>query len=368
MLKGQWTKGRRDEGTKRRRDEETKHLLCFFVLSVLSGASGASVPVRPFRPVLLQIASGGNILRFMDKAENKDAARQKLNIKPSYAYHKTQDIIFRYDYSFPLRVTIEQPQTVTVLHRHDFCECVFVARGSGAHQSGNHSSVPISRGNVLVIPDGGYHAYTAASDDLVVINLLFDVHRLPSVLLELYNDASYKRIFMRKSDAYGQQDFPLTRLDEETFLELEGMLTNLARTSKEKGFHCYKLGLFMAIMAQLCNAWKVKATDAFEPLDIPRITAYLEQNFQRDIYLDELARLGCMSKATLLRHFHAALGVSPMVYIRNLRLRHAAELLLRTNFNLKEIANQSGFTQLPYFFKAFHDCYGVSPLEYRKKG
>ena len=160
----------------------------------------------------------------------------------------------------------------------------------------------------------------------------------------------------------------MTRLDEETFVELESMLMNFAKTSNEKGFHCYKLGLFMAILARLCDAWKVKANDEFEPLDIPKITAYLEQNFQRDIYLDELTRLGCMSKATLLRHFRAALGVSPMVYIRNLRLRHAAELLLRTDFSLKEISNQSGFTQLPYFFKAFHDCYGVSPLEYRKKG
>ena len=54
-----------------------------------------------------------------------------------------------------------------------------------------------------------------------------------------------------------------------------------------------------------------------------------------------------------------------MIYLRNLRLRHAAELLLKTEFSLKEIADQSGFSRMPYFFKAFKECYGVSPLEYR---
>ena len=54
-----------------------------------------------------------------------------------------------------------------------------------------------------------------------------------------------------------------------------------------------------------------------------------------------------------------------MIYLRNLRLRHAAELLVNTEFSLKEIADRSGVFRMPYFFKAFRDCYGVTPQEYR---
>ncbi len=287
---------------------------------------------------------------------------------PNQNYYKTQERIFRFDPNFPLRVKLELPQITTVSHQHEFCECIFVFRGQGMHQSGNHAPVPIRRGNVIVIPPGGHHAYTQASKDLNIINLMFDTSHLPPVLLELYSDPAYKQIFLRDSAAFPEQDFPMTKLAENDFAELETMLHYLARTGSTAGNHCYKLGLFMAVLSRLCELWKVSPDEIAVPLDIPKLTAYLESNFQQEIYLDDLAKRSGMSRATLLRHFHAALGVTPMIYLRNLRLRHAAELLLRTDLNLKEIADQSGFARMPYFFKSFKDCYGISPLEYRRSG
>ena len=278
---------------------------------------------------------------------------------------KSKDYIFQVDPGFPLRVKEELPQPVTVRHRHEFCECIFVFRGQGMHQSEDHEPVPIRRGNVIVIPPGGHHAYTQASKDLNIINLMFDTSHLPPVLMELYSDPAYKQIFLRDSTAFPEQDFPMTKLAENDFSELETMLHYLARTGSTAGNHCYKLGLFMAVLSRLCELWKVRPDETAVPLDIPKLTAYLDGHFQQEIYLDDLAKRAGMSRATLLRHFRAALGVTPMIYLRNLRLRHAAELLLKTGFNLKEIADQSGFSRMPYFFKAFKACYGVSPLEYR---
>ena len=278
---------------------------------------------------------------------------------------KSKDYIFQVDPGFPLRVKEELPQPVTVRHRHEFCECIFVFRGQGMHQSEDHEPVPIRRGNVIVIPPGGHHAYTRVSKDLNIINLMFDTSHLPPVLLELYSDPVYKQIFLRDSTAFPEQDFPMTKLAENDFSELETMLHYLARTGSTAGNHCYKLGLFMAVLSRLCELWKVRPDETAVPLDIPKLTAYLDGHFQQEIYLDDLAKRAGMSRATLLRHFRAALGVTPMIYLRNLRLRHAAELLLKTGFNLKEIADQSGFSRMPYFFKAFKACYGVSPLEYR---
>jgi len=283
----------------------------------------------------------------------------------NYLYYKTGERIFRFDPEFPLRVKEELPQTVTVVHHHEFCECIFVFRGEGMHQSEDHDPVPIRRGNVIVIPPGGHHAYTQVSKDLNIINLMFDTSHLPPVLLELYSDPAYKHIFLRDCTTYSGQDFPMTELAENDFAELETMLHYLARTGSTAGNHCYKLGLFMAVLSRLCELWKVRPDETAVPLDIPKLTAYMEQHFQKEIYLDELAKRSGMSRATLLRHFRAALGVTPMIYLRNLRLRHAAELLLKTDFSLKEIADRSGFARMPYFFKSFKDCYGVSPLEYR---
>lgn len=275
---------------------------------------------------------------------------------------KSMKNVFRDDPGFPLTVKIQTPQVVTGTHRHEFCECVFVSAGRGMHQSENNPPVPIRRGDVIVIPQGGSHAYTEA-EDLEVINLLFDTVRLPPVLLELYSTRVYKKIFHGRSMTEKQNDFPMTHLPDEVFNELETLLKLLA----DSNVHCYKLGIFMAVLSRLCGAWQSGGgEEEFVPLDIWKLTDYMQQHFQREIYLGELALLAAMSPATLNRHFKAAMGVPPMVYLRNLRLKHAAELLLKTDIALPDIAELSGFSQMPYFFHAFKACYGVSPLEYRK--
>ena len=281
-------------------------------------------------------------------------------------YRKTIEQVFKQDPQFPLRVRIENPQTITIRHGHDFSECIFIISGSGMHQSENRPPVPVKRGDVLFIPIGGHHAYTE-SNDLVVANLLFHALRLPPVLLELYSNQTYKQIFLKDFSPQEDYDFPMTSLDEMAFSELENMLNYMEAADRRSASHCCKLGLFTAILSRLCELWQVTADETPLPQGIPKLTAYLEQHFQQKIYLDDLTKRAGMSRATLQRHFHAAMGVTPMIYLRNLRLRHAAELLLKTDLSLKEIADQSGFFQMPYFFRAFKACYGIPPLEYRIK-
>ena len=284
---------------------------------------------------------------------------------PSHRYYKTAARIFCYDPDFPMRVHFRL-QDATDSHQHEFCECLYVVGGTGMHQSENHAPIPIRRGDIIVIPRGGHHAYTQV-DGLEIINLMFDTSRLPPTLMELYSDPAYKHVFLRDHRSGETGDFPMTHLEEPVFQKQETLLRYLLQEETNAGKHCYKLGLFMAVLSHLCEVWQVHADEVNVPLDIPKLTAYLSQHFQQEIYLDDLAKRAGMSRSSLGRHFHAALGVPPIIYLRDLRLRHAAELLLKTDLPLKEIAYQSGFSRMSYFFKSFKDCYGVAPLEYRRQ-
>lgn len=278
---------------------------------------------------------------------------------------KSLELIFQSEPDFGLLAQYEKKQAATASHRHEFCECAFAVRGHGMHQSEDHEPVPFERGCVIVIPQGGRHAYTQVSPDLSILNLMFEATRLPPILLELYTQPVCKQVFLRSAASYEGEDYPMTKLKDSVFLELESLLRPLAEAGKKKGEHAFKLGLFMAVMSRLCSVWGTPAEEtAFSP-DIPRLTAYLEHNFRKEIYLEDLEKLCAMSRSTLQRRFRAATGVPPMVYLHRLRLRHAAELLLNTDFSIKEIADQSGFFRTPYFFKSFRDCYGVTPQEYR---
>jgi AraC-like DNA-binding protein len=61
------------------------------------------------------------------------------------------------------------------------------------------------------------------------------------------------------------------------------------------------------------------------------------------------------------RHF----GVTPTAFVNELRLRHAARLLVSTADSVDEIARRCGFHRSNYFTDRFHRMHGLSPRHYR---
>jgi YesN/AraC family two-component response regulator len=81
--------------------------------------------------------------------------------------------------------------------------------------------------------------------------------------------------------------------------------------------------------------------------------------------IEEFASEMNLSKTVLHRKFKLILGETPNVFIRNIRLRKAAEMLEKTDMPISEIAYLTGFSQAHYFTKCFRDLYKVTPKNYR---
>lgn len=64
--------------------------------------------------------------------------------------------------------------------------------------------------------------------------------------------------------------------------------------------------------------------------------------------------------------FKNFLGVSPVVYINNLKISRAKELLKSNVYSITEVALMSGFNDMSYFSREFKKAVGVSPSEYKK--
>lgn len=73
------------------------------------------------------------------------------------------------------------------------------------------------------------------------------------------------------------------------------------------------------------------------------------------------------SKSTLHRKLKSLTGMSPGEFIRNIRLKHAAKLLLCNAGNVSEIAYSVGFNDSKYFSRSFKAEFGLTPTEYRDK-
>lgn len=79
---------------------------------------------------------------------------------------------------------------------------------------------------------------------------------------------------------------------------------------------------------------------------------------------DEFASEVGMSRMQLHRKLKTLLNVSATEFIRNERLKAAAELMKKGNKNVSEIAYNVGFNDVSYFSKSFKDLYHVTPSEF----
>jgi len=83
--------------------------------------------------------------------------------------------------------------------------------------------------------------------------------------------------------------------------------------------------------------------------------------------VETLAR-GCgLSRSRFAEFFCEQMGISPLAFLENQRLRRARELLEHTSLNVAEISTQTGFASPFYFSLRFKKHFGASPRDYRRK-
>ncbi|MDP4201489.1 MAG: two-component regulator propeller domain-containing protein [Bacteroidota bacterium] len=80
---------------------------------------------------------------------------------------------------------------------------------------------------------------------------------------------------------------------------------------------------------------------------------------------DRFAETMNSSKSTLHRKLKALTDLSPGEFIRNVRLKHACEMLVSTNDPISEIAYALGFNNPKYFSSCFKSEFEMTPREYR---
>ena len=80
-----------------------------------------------------------------------------------------------------------------------------------------------------------------------------------------------------------------------------------------------------------------------------------------------IAKTFSMSKMQLYRKLTAMTGMTPGEFIKNIRLKCAAQFLVSTHFTVSEIFYRTGFNNQSYFFREFKKRYNCPPNEYREK-
>ncbi|MBO9732415.1 MAG: helix-turn-helix domain-containing protein [Chitinophaga sp.] len=148
----------------------------------------------------------------------------------------------------------------------------------------------------------------------------------------------------------------------------------LQQMLREKGFGR------MAWMAQLLNVLmrsgnhKVLSSPYFnleetsvDGQKINKVFDYIYKNFRNEITLREVAAIVPMSSNAFCRFFKQKTNKTLSDTIKEVRITHAAKLILAGMYNVSEACYNSGYNNLSNFNKHFKELKGLSPRNFIKK-
>ncbi|RHE89214.1 hybrid sensor histidine kinase/response regulator transcription factor [Bacteroides intestinalis] len=91
----------------------------------------------------------------------------------------------------------------------------------------------------------------------------------------------------------------------------------------------------------------------------------VEQHVQdSDFDIVQMASELCMSRSTLSRKLKVLTGLTPLDFVRNIKLKHACTLL-KTRMGVAEVAYSIGLSSPKYFSKCFKEAFGLTPSDYQ---
>ena len=94
----------------------------------------------------------------------------------------------------------------------------------------------------------------------------------------------------------------------------------------------------------------------------------IEQHLEESEFdLEQLAAEKNMSKSTLYRKIKSMTGMTPLDFIRNIKMKRACMMLFNRSHTISEVAYAVGFNSPKYFTRCFKDEFGVTPSEYLQK-
>lgn len=97
-----------------------------------------------------------------------------------------------------------------------------------------------------------------------------------------------------------------------------------------------------------------------------RLTSLLEEEMSDpDLNIDYIARELGFSRTVFFRKIKGLTDISPNDFLRNYRLKSAAEKISSGTVSLVEVAEQTGFRSYSYFSKSFKKHFGATPKEYQ---
>lgn len=98
-----------------------------------------------------------------------------------------------------------------------------------------------------------------------------------------------------------------------------------------------------------------------------KLTELMEKNMDNgDLIVDDLVQELAVSRSVFFKKLKTLTGLAPIEFIKEMRVKRAAQLIESGDYNMTQIAYMVGINDPRYFSKCFKQRFGMTPTEYKE--
>lgn len=232
------------------------------------------------------------------------------------------------------------------LHWHEFYEIEYVVSGH-ASEIINGSEYEVAPGFAVLITPADLHSYqnVRKEDSLTIYNVKFSPYLLPPELQKMLNGISE----------------PLCGICPEIGPIFGKLLTEY--NNRSFGREQFIISAITQICILLFRCCEQVSRSTNDPEH--KMVMYIREHYLEPISAKSVAECFHLSPNYFSEFFKKHTGIGFSAYVKKLRLKFAAKLLLTSDMTVNEVAVRSGFNSMTYFFNSFKSAYGMPPEQFR---
>lgn len=284
----------------------------------------------------------------------------------------TASDFFRPGESVYIQMSSHNANLMGVIHKHTFIELVYILSGTAVHVVGERK-LPASKGDLFIINYDTPHTFfpnEESGEPFAAYDLLFTPEFFDTALINNLRFESISSSFLFYSLFPAQQLEPDVHISGSSYSAFGELFHKiyLEFTNREEGYiniiRAYVIELIIKMFRKMNSAPKSE-TVTHQTQIVNRTLAYLRENYQKQLSLDELAAQVFLSKDYFARLFRETTGMPISALLQKIRIEEACKLLTGTNKKVEAIAGDCGFRDIKYFYNSFKKVTGMTPRQYR---
>ena len=264
----------------------------------------------------------------------------------------------------------------TIRHTHDYMQIWYVLRGCCEHYS-NEDCYQLVKGNLFVLPPFAEHRIKIIpGEEIEIIGCEFLTDFIIShESLSEKGNGLFDFAFLEPFLVSMKEVRPRLQLSGKDQLKTEELMLEMYReySHKKKYYEIIMQSDLLRLLANVAREFEeqedTKNRELFSKYReaVSAAIRYIDENYNRNIYLDDVCKIAMMSQAYFSYLFKQITGNTFVEYVNSLRIGKAMEMLKGSSISITDICFTTGFNDAAYFNKVFRKETGLSPRQYRNQ-